>query len=99
GRGVDHDPRRAVLGGALGHQRAAAPAIPGIVGIALAPAERRTRNARRRAAAEDRQGQRHVAAARGTLENSRKKFSVVCRAIASSETPRESASTRATSTT
>ncbi len=44
---------------------------------------------------------RHAAAARGrgTLLNSRKKFSVVWRAISSGETPRVSASTLAVSTT
>jgi hypothetical protein len=36
---------------------------------------------------------------RGTLEKSRKKFSVVCRAISSNATPRVSASTLAVSTT
>ncbi len=100
GRGVDQDPRHAAIGSPLGQQRAAAAAVFRIVGIAGAPAERRTRNAGRGSAAEDRQRQRHaVASAGGTLLNSRKKFSVVWREISSSETPRVSASTLATSTT
>ena len=40
-----------------------------------------------------------AASRRGTLANSRKKFSVVSRAISSNETPRVSASTFAVSTT
>ena len=100
GRGVDHDPRGAVGARALDQQRAAAAAIFRVVGIAGAPAERRARHAGRGTAAEDRQCQRHAAAfGAGTLENRRKKFSVVCREISSSETPRVSASTFATSTT
>src|ERR1700730_2165144 len=100
GRGVDHDPRRALLRGALDQQRTASAAVLRIVGIAFAPAQRRARHARRRAAAEDRQRQRHAAAfPRGTLENRRKKFSVVWREMSSSETPRVSASTFAISTT
>ena len=99
-RGVDHDARDALARRALDQQRAAAAAVFGIVGIAAAPAERRARHAGGRAAAEDRQRQRHAAAfAAGTLENRRKKFSVVCREISSSDTPRVSASTLATSTT
>ena len=81
-------------------QRAAAAAVLRVVRIAAAPAERRTRHAGGGAAAEDRQRQRHAAAfAAGTLENRRKKFSVVCREISSKVTPRVSASTLATSTT
>src|SRR5437868_7308802 len=100
GRGVDHDPRRALLRRSLDQQRTAAAAVFRIIGIALAPAERRTRDAGRGTAAEDRQHQRHAAAfGCGTLENRRKKFSVVCREISSSETPRASASTFAISTT
>ena len=100
GRGVDHDPRGAVRARALDQQRAAAAAVLRIVGIAGAPAERRARYAGGGAAAEDRQRHRHAAAfGAGTFENSRKKFSVVCREISSSETPRVSASTFATSTT
>jgi len=54
----------------------------------------------RGAAAENCQGHRHaIASARGTLLNRRKKFCVVWREISSSETPRVSASTLATSTT
>src|SRR5262249_48458246 len=71
-----------------------------IVGIAAAPAERRARHAGGRAAAHDRQRQRHAAAFdAGTLENRRKKFSVVSLEISSKLTPRASASTLATSTT
>ena len=100
GRGVDHDPRHAAIPGSLDQQRAAAAAVLRIAGIARAPAERRTGNAGRRSAAENGQGQRHaVDSGAGTLENSRKKFSVVWREISSSETPRVSASTLAISTT
>ena len=100
GRSVDHDPRRALVRHPLDQQRTAAAAISRVVGIAGAPAERRTRHAGGGTTAEDRQRQRHAAAfGAGTLENSRKKFSVVCREISSSETPRVSASTLATSTT
>src|SRR4051794_13237628 len=99
-RGVDYDPRGAVRARALDHQRATAAAVLWIVGIAGAPAEGRTRYAGRGAAAEDGQRYRHAAAfGGGTFENSLKKFSVVCREISSSETPRVSASTFATSTT
>ncbi len=100
GRGVDHDPRGAVRAVTLDQQRAAASAVFWIVGIARAPAERRAWHARRGAAAEDRQRHRHATAfGAGTFEKSRKKFSVVCRDISSSETPRVSARTFATSTT
>ena len=99
GRGVDHDPRRALPVGLFDHQRAAAAAVFGIVGIAGAPAERGARDAGRRAAAEDCQCQTHAATGCGTFENRRKKFSDVWREISSSETPRVSASTFATSTT
>src|SRR4051794_12480954 len=100
GRGIDHDPRGAVRAGTLDHQRAAAATVFWIVGIAGAPAEGRSRYAGGGAAAEDGQRYRHAAAfGIGTFENSRKKFSVVCREISSSETPRVSASTFATSTT
>ncbi len=86
---------------AFDQQRAAPAAVLRIVRIAGAPAERRARHADRRAAAEDGEGQAHAAFAsvRGTLLNSRKKFSVVCRAISSADTPRASASTLAVSTT
>src|SRR5438105_2253937 len=69
--------------------------------IARAPAGAGPRHAAGRAAAEDREGQTHAAAAaaRGTLANRRKKFSVVCRQSSSNVTPRTSASTLATSTT
>src|ERR1700722_2389935 len=100
GRGVDHDPRHALIGGPLGEQRAAAAAIFRVGGIARPPPERRTGNTGRGPAAEDRQPHRHAAAfGAGTLSNRRKKFSVVWREISSSETPRASASTFATSTT
>ena len=78
GRGVDDDPRRPLLRRPLGEQGAAAAAVFRIAGIAGAPAERGTRHAGRGSAAEDCQAQRHAAdSAEGTLENSRKKFSVV----------------------
>src|SRR5262249_29944653 len=99
GRGVDHDPRRTVRAGPFDQQRATAAAIFGILGIAGAPAERRTGDAGGGAAAKDRERQCHAAMAVGTFENRRKKFSVVCCEISSSETPRVSASTFATSTT
>src|SRR5215468_3256315 len=96
-RGIDHDTGDAVSRSALRQQRAAEAAVLRVVGIAAAPAECRARYAGGRAAAEDRQRQRHAVA--GTLENRRKKFSVVCREISSRPTPRVSASTLATSTT
>jgi hypothetical protein len=99
GRGVDHDARRAVGAGPLDHQRAAAPAVLGVARIARTPAESRPGNAGGRAAAENCQCQTHAATGCGTFENKRKKFSVVWRDISSSETPRVSASTLATSTT
>src|SRR5437667_8136742 len=99
-RSVDHDPRGAVRARTLDKERAASAAVLWIVGIARTPAERRARHACRGAAAENRQRHRHAAAfGAGTLENRRKKFSVVCRDISSKETPRVSASTFATSTT
>ena len=99
-RGVNHDPRGAVRARTLDQQRAAAAAVFRVVGIASAPAQCRSRYAGGGAAAEDGQRHRHAAAfGVGTFENSRKKFSVVCREISSSETPRVSASTFATSTT
>src|SRR5207237_3262075 len=97
---IDHDPCGAVGARALDQQRAAAAAVFWIVGIAGAPAERRARHACRGAAAEDCQRHRHATAfGAGTLENRRKKFSVVCREISSRETARVAASTFATSTT
>src|SRR5882724_4530135 len=100
GRGIDHEPRDPAIPGPLDEQRAAAAAVFRIVGIAGSPPERGTRDASRGSAAENSQAQRHaVASAAGTLENRRKKFSVVWREISSNETPRVSASTLATSTT
>src|SRR5579871_2420107 len=100
GRGIDQNPRRTAVGCLFDQERAAAPAVFRVVWIAGAPAERRPRHAGRRSAAEDRQFERHAAPTPdGTLLKSRKKFSVVCREICSSETPRASASTFATSTT
>src|SRR6185312_8576885 len=85
----------------LHQQRAAPPAVFRIVRIAGAPSQRDARHTHRRPAAEDGESQAHAASGRfvGTLLNRRKKFSVVCRAISSSETPRVSASTLAVSTT
>src|SRR5882672_6164238 len=100
GRGIDHHARNPAIPGPLGKQRAAAATVFRIIRIAGAPAERGTRDAGRGSAAENSQAQRHaVASAAGTLENRRKKLSVVWREISSSETPRASASTLATSTT
>src|SRR5689334_21908821 len=102
GRGIDQQTRTLAYGVRLCHQQAAAaPAVLRIVRIAVTPAERDARHAHGRAAAEDRVSQTHAAPARvcGTLLNSRKKFSVVCRAICSKLTPRMSASTLAVSIT
>ena len=72
----------------------AAAAVLRVVRIAGAPAERRPRHAAGRAAAEDGEAQRHATRlrrrwllprGRGTLVNSRKKFSVVWRAISSND--------------
>src|SRR3984957_7292442 len=100
-RGIDHDPRCSPVRCPLGKQRAAAAAVPGIVGIASAPTQRRARDAGGGSAAENGQGQRHAAtfAGGGTLLNRRKKFAVVWSDISCSETPRASASTLAISTT
>ena len=114
-RGVDEDAGHAGVAAAFNQQRGAPAAVLGIVRVADAPAERRPGNATGRAAAEDRDRQRHPAgqawagaasaalgapaSRRGTLENSRKKLSVVCRATSSNEMPRVSASTLAVSTT
>src|SRR5690242_8519651 len=99
-RGVDQHPGALALA-ALDQERTAAPAVLRILGITGAPAERRPRHAARRAAAQDGELEAHAAAAalRGTLENRRKKFSVVWAAISSSDTPRACASTLAVSTT
>src|SRR5581483_2962531 len=99
GRGVNDNARDPLMGRALDQQRTTAAAVLRIGGIAFAPAERRPRHACRRAAAENGEHERHAACGAGTLENRRKKFSVVCRDISSSETLRVSASTLATSTT
>src|SRR5579871_415951 len=99
GRSVDDDGGLAVLRGSLDQQRTAPATIFRICRIALAPAERRAWHTRRGAAAHDGQRQRHALSGRGTLENRRKKFSVVCRDNSSNEMPRASASTFATSTT
>ena len=101
GRRIHQDPRDTAVVVALDEQCSAPAAVFRIGRIADAPAQRRPRHAAGRPAAEDRELQRHAAAAavRGTLLNRRKKFSVVCRAISSNETPRVSASTFAVSTT
>src|SRR5690606_23703671 len=98
-RRVDKDPGDATLARLLHQDRAAAPPVPGIVRIAGAPAQRRSGYPARRAAAEDRDGQAHATASRGTFENRRKKFSVVCRATSSGDTPCTSARTFAVSVT
>src|SRR6266478_8030937 len=100
GRGIDHDPRHPVVRCPLGKQRTAAAAVLWIAGIAGTPAERRARHPGGGPATEYSQAQRHaVAFADGTLENRRKKFSVVCGDFSKNETQRVSASTLATSTT
>src|SRR4051812_3535608 len=99
--GIDQHARDAVCTAPLDQQRAAPPPVLRVAGIACAPAGAGPRHAARGAAAENREGQAHAAAAagRGTLENNLKKFSVVWRAISSGVTPRTSASTLATSDT
>ena len=101
GRGVDHDPRHPVLGASLGQQRAAAAAVLGIVGIALAPAERRARNAGGGAAAEDRQRQRHAGQFRTRHfgEQAEEVFACLARNLLQAKRRASSASTLATSTT
>ena len=88
GRGVDQDPascRRAVA--ALDQQRAAAAAVLRVVRIAGAPAERRPRHAAGGAAAENCKAsascRSRLRVRAAPLQNSRKKFSVVWRAISS----------------
>src|SRR5262249_4632418 len=85
----------------LDQHGAASPPVFWIGWIAFAPAECGPRHAARGTAAKNGERQRHAARAvsRGTFENSRKKFSVVMRAISSSDTPRTSAKTLAVSTT
>src|SRR6185312_10635306 len=101
GRCIDENAGNAARAAPLDQERGAAPAVLRIVRIARAPAQRRTRHAARGSAAQNCEFQRHAAAAagRGTLANNRKKFSVVCRAISSNDTPRASASTLAVSLT
>ena len=101
GRGVDQHAGAPVRAGPLDQERAAPPPVFRIVGIAEAPAERRARNPSGRATAENGEGEGHplAIAGRGAFANRRKKFSVVSRAIVSSDAPRVSASTRAVSTT
>src|SRR6185437_3234217 len=101
-RAVDENARPVTLCVcALNQKRAATPPVLGIVRVAGTPAQRNARYAHRRSAAENREGQAHAASAssRGTLLNRRKKFSVVCCAISSADTPRASARTLAVSTT
>src|SRR5262245_28364875 len=114
GRGVDQHAGNAHPVAPLHQQRRPAPPVPGIAGIAVSPAQGGTRNAAGGAAAEDCEAERHAvravspascasgsapAEARGTLWNSRKKFSLVCRAICSGDMARVSARTPAVSTT
>src|SRR5437773_788478 len=101
GSRIDEHARDAAGTAALDQERAAAAAVLRIGGIARAPAGAGPRHAAGRAAAENREGQAHAAAAaaRGTFENNLKKFSVVWRAISSGITPRTSAKTLATSAT
>ena len=97
GRGIDQQAGCLAGGGRFfDQQRASPPAVLRIVRVAIAPAERDPGHAHRRAAAQDREAQAH---ARGTLENSRKKLSVVWPAISASLTPRVCASTLAVSVT
>ena len=77
--GVDQNTGRAPLPGLLDQQTTAPPPVLWIIRIARAPAGSRTRHAAGGSAAKDREAQAHAAtlAGRGTLENRRKKFSVV----------------------
>src|SRR5690242_15070985 len=89
-RCVDKHTRDAAGAAALEKKRRASAPVLGIGGVAVAPAERRARDPARRSTSQDRELQhgRESAAGRGTLAKSRKKFSLVCMAISSSETPR-----------
>ena len=97
GRGVDYDRRLAFGAFTLHEQRAAQAPVLGIGGIARPPVVTDTRDAARCAAAEDGELQSHAAlcgtffTTRGTLLKSRKKLSVVRRAISSFPTPRTAA--------
>src|SRR6185295_6312087 len=96
-RGIDEQRGSARAGGFFDQDRAAAAAVFRIIRIARAPALPDARNAAGGAAAEDGDGERHQTGA--TLENRRKKLAVVILAMASADTPRVSARTRAVSVT
>src|SRR5258707_13883503 len=108
-RGVNQDPGDASSIAPFNQERRAPAAVPGIARIAGAPAECGPRNATRGARAKNREVRRHAARAQAragclssftpaVFRNRRKKFSLVCRAIASSDMPRASATTVAVST-
>ena len=96
-----HARAQVIAARAFDQQRTTPPSVLRVVRIAFAPAKRDARNTHGRAAAENGECEAHAALAswRGTLLNSRKKFSVVCRAISSADTPRTSAKTLAVSAT
>src|SRR5262245_9305054 len=114
GRGIDQHAGDAHPVAPFHQQRRPAAPVPGIAGIAGSPAQGGTRNAAGGARAKNREAERHAvravspgarasgsapAEARGTLWKSRKKFSLVWRAISSGDTARVSARTAAVSTT
>ncbi len=90
GRGVDEEPRPALLH----HHRAAPPAVARVPQIAGAPLAADARHAPGRAAAQHRYAH-ETAAGRRALSKSRKKFSLVAWASAATETPLSSASSAA----
>ncbi len=96
GAGVHQQPGRLMrrsLGPALFHYNgAAAAAVFRIFRVAMAPALRHARNARRRAAAKNGDVERHAASG-GIFENNLMAFSVVMSASSASSTPLTSAST------
>src|SRR5262249_60700650 len=114
GRGVDQDTGDGGPMAPCHQQRRPPAAVSGVARIARSPPQRGARNTARGTRAEDREARRHAArrqaradwvslsapaACGGTLRNRRKKFSLVCRAISSGDTPRVSARTLAVSTT
>src|SRR5262245_18550710 len=114
GRGIDQNPGDADAVSPFNQKRRPPSPVSGIVWIARTPTECGPRNASRGARAKHREARRHAARAQacadclsssaptagaGTLRNKRKKFSLVCWAIASGDTPRASARTLAVSAT
>src|SRR5262249_12579889 len=105
GRGVDQHPGDASPVAPFHQERRPPPPVYGVARIARPPAQRGAWTATRGTGAEDREARRHAArrqaragwvsrsapaACGGTLRKRRKKFSLVCRAISSGETPRVS---------